>query len=139
MDMTRFETQHEAIQRGIDDLRRVCKQGIAENSAEIVRLLVSMSATIKLHLAGEDRMLYPAALRAGDAAVARLAQRYQDDMGPLAAEFEAFVRRWNTVQPLREQAETFRREANTVLRLLWERMQRENSEFYPRIKELKVD
>lgn len=139
MDMTRFETQHEAIQHGIDDLRRLSKQGVSENAADIARLLVSISSTIKLHLAGEDRMLYPAALRAGDAAVARLAQQYQDDMGPLAAEFEAFVRRWNTAQPLREQAETFRREANTVLRLLWERMQRENSEFYPRMKELKVD
>ncbi len=138
MDMTRFETRHEAIQRGIGDLRHVCKQGIAENSAEIVRLLVSISATIKLHLAGEDRMLYPAALRAGDAAGpagTMLSGRY----GPLAAEFEAFVRRWYTVQPLREQTETLRREANTVLRLLWERMQRENSEFYPRMKELKVD
>jgi DUF438 domain-containing protein len=139
MDMKRFETQHEAIQRGIDDLRRLSKQGVSENAAEIARLLVSVSATIKLHLAGEDRMLYPAALRAGDAAVARLAQQYQDDMGPLAAEFEAFVRRWNTAPPLRERAETFRREANTVLRLLWERMQRENSEFYPRMKELRVD
>jgi len=139
MDMKRFETQHEAIQRGIDDLRTLSKRGVSENAAEIARLVVNISSTIKLHLAGEDRMLYPAALRAGDAAVARLAQRYQDDMGPLAAEFEAFVRRWNTAQPLREQAETFRREANTVLRLLWERMQRENTEFYPRMKELKVD
>ncbi len=139
MDMKRFEAQHEAIQRGIDELRTVCKQGVGENAAEIARLLVSISSTIKLHLAGEDRMLYPAAQCAGDAAVARLAQRYQEDMGPLAAEFEAFVRRWNTAQPLREQAETFRREANTVLRLLWERMQREDSEFYPRMKDLKVD
>jgi hemerythrin-like domain-containing protein len=139
MDMRRFEAQHAAIQRGIDDLRTLSKQGVSENAAEIARLVVSISSTIKLHLAGEDRMLYPAALRAGDAALVRLAQRYQEDMGPLAAEFEAFVRRWNTAQPVRQQAENFRREANTVLRLLWERMQREDNEFYPRMKELKVD
>lgn len=139
MDMQRFEAQHEAILSGIDKLRELTRQGIAENAAAIAREVVAISSTIKLHLAGEDRMLYPAAQRSGDTAVAQLAQRYQQDMGPLATQFEAFVRRWNTPQPLRDQAEAFRREANTVLRLVWERMQRENSEFYPRMKTLKVD
>lgn len=54
-------------------------------------------------------------------------------MAPLAQAYDAFVRRWNTAQHLREDAEGFRADANNVLRRLHERMQRENLEFYPRI------
>lgn len=136
MNLERFETQHVAILHGIGELRRLSQQGIASNASAIARALVEISATIKLHLAAEDRMLYPSVQRGGDADLARLAQRYQHDMGPIAAEFETFARRWNTAAPLRAQPEDFRREANAVLRMVWERMHRENREFYPRLQAL---
>ena len=138
MNLERFETQHDAILHGIGELRRLSQQGIAANAGAIARALVKVSATIKLHLAAEDRVLYPSAQRSGDSELARLAQRYQHDMGPIAAEFEAFARRWNTAAPLQARAEEFRREANAVLRMVWERMHRENREFYPRLQTLEA-
>lgn len=137
MNIQRFEAQHDAILRGVAELRQLSRQGIAENAVSIAQKIVDISSTIKLHLAGEDRMLYPTAQRSGDPSLAKLADRYQQDMGPIAAEFEAFVHRWNTPNALREQAEIFRREANRVLRLLWERMRREDGELYPRMRALK--
>lgn len=134
MNLERFESQHIKILRGIGELRRLSQQGIAANASAIARALVELSATIKLHLAAEDRMLYPTALRDGDAELARMAQRYQTDMGPIATDFDAFARRWNTAAPLRTQPDEFRREANAVLRMVWERMHRENREFYPRMQ-----
>lgn len=134
MNLERFETQHNKILRGIGELRRLSQQGIASNAIAIARALVELSATIKLHLAAEDRMLYPTARRDGDPELARMAQRYQNDMGPIATDFDAFARRWNTAAPLRTQPEDFRREANAVLRMVWERMHRENREFYPRMQ-----
>lgn len=138
MNLERFETQHITILRGIGELRRLSQQGISSNASAIARALVELSATIKLHLAAEDRMLYPTAQRAGDVELARMAQRYQNDMGPIAAEFETFARRWNTAAPMRECPEDFRREANAVLRMVWERMHREDREFYPRIQAMQT-
>ena len=87
-----------------------------------------------LHLAVEDQALYPSLQRGGDADLARLGRKYQAEMAPLAQAYDAFVRRWNTAQHLREDADGFRADANDVLRRLHERMQRENLEFYPRIE-----
>ena len=40
----------------------------------------------------------------------------------------------NTAESVRANAQAFRAEANDVLRRVYERMQRENREFYPRIE-----
>mgnify|MGYP000656176223 CR=1 FL=1 len=93
----------------------------------------------KLHLAVEDKALYPALQRSGDATLARLGQQFQDDMGPIAQAFDGFARRWNTAERLRSDPQGFRNDANTVLKRVYERMQRENREFYPRIEEAQTN
>nr|MBP8205198.1 hemerythrin domain-containing protein [Giesbergeria sp.] len=57
------------------------------------------------------------------------------DMGPIASAYDAFARRWNTAESLRADEKGFRSEANVVLRKVYERMQREDHDFYPRIEE----
>jgi hypothetical protein len=56
-------------------------------------------------------------------------------MGPIASAYDAFARRWNTAESLRTDEKGFRAEANVVLRKVYERMQREDRDFYPRIEE----
>ena len=55
-------------------------------------------------------------------------------MGPIASAYDAFARRWNTAESLRTDEKGFRAEANVVLRKVYERMQREDRDFYPRIE-----
>ena len=45
------------------------------------------------------------------------------------------IRDRNTADSVRRNAEGFRSEANVVLRRVFERMQREDHDFYPRIEE----
>ena len=109
------------------------------NAAAIAQGIISFSSLIKLHLAVEDKALYPALQRSGDATLARLGQQFQDDMGPIAQAFDGFARRWNTAERLRSDPQGFRNDANTVLKRVYERMQRENREFYPRIEEAQTN
>ena len=69
-----------------------------------------------------------------DAELARLGEQFQREMGAIAAAYMDFARRWNTPERVRTDAEGFRADANTVLRHVYERMQRENRDFYPRIE-----
>ena len=134
MNITRFQYEHQDIVGQIDHLRELARAGVEPNAAAIASGIVAMSSTIKLHLAVEDRLLYPA-LRAGaDAELARLGERFQREMGAIAAAYMEFARRWNTPQSVRADPEGFRANANTVLRQVHERMQRENRDFYPRIE-----
>ena len=63
-----------------------------------------------------------------------MGQQYQTDMGPIAQAYEAFARRWNRADSVLHDEQAFRDDANRVLRMVHERMQRENRDFYPRIE-----
>ncbi|HNM40887.1 MAG TPA: hemerythrin domain-containing protein, partial [Giesbergeria sp.] len=63
MNIDKFKHQHVDILGNIAALRRLAQAGVAHNATEIARLIVSMSSTIKLHLAVEDQALYPALQR----------------------------------------------------------------------------
>ena len=136
MNIDKFKHQHVDILESIDTLRNLAKAGAANNATEIARLIVAMSSTIKLHRAAEDRALYPALQRGTDVDLARMGQRYQQEMGSIARAYEGFSRRWNRPESVRRAERDFRDDANRVLRMVHERMQRENREFYPRIEAL---
>ena len=125
-----------SILSSIASLRSLAHAGVARNAAEIARLIVAMSSTIKLHLAVEDRALYPALQRGGNPELARLGLQYQQEMGAIARAYETFARRWNLPESVRRDEQGFRDDANQVLRMVHERMQRENHDFYPRIEAL---
>lgn len=134
MNIDKFKHQHADIMSNISALRRLAQAGVAQNAADIARLIVSMSSTIKLHPAVEDQALYPALQRGDNPELARMGQQYKTDMGPIAQAYEAFARRWNRADSVLHDEQAFRDDANRVLRMVHERMQRENRDFYPRIE-----
>ena len=73
--------------------------------------------------------------RGDNAELARLGRQYQSEMESIASAYDAFARRWNTADNVRRGAQDFRDQANVVLRKVYERMQREDHDFYPRIEE----
>lgn len=134
MNIDKFKHQHVDILRRIAALRELTHAGVARNAEAIAQGIVAMSSVIKLHLSVEDQALYPALQRGDDADLARLGQRFQVEMGPIAAAFDQFARRWNTAQRLREDEAAFRAAANDVLRRVHERMRHEDRDFYPRVE-----
>ncbi|SHI18909.1 hemerythrin domain-containing protein [Pollutimonas bauzanensis] len=134
MDIERFKHQHVEILDGIASLREFAHAGIKEHAYEIARAVVALSTVVKLHLAIEDRILYPALQNGPDARLAEMGRAYQDDMKGIANAYIAFSRRWTAAAIIAEKAEQFRAEANVVLKTLHGRMQKENTEFYPAIE-----
>lgn len=134
MDIERFKQQHVEILDGIAGLRRYAHAGVREHAHEIAGLVSALSSTVKLHLAIEDRILYPSLQKGGDPQLAAMGHAYQEDMKGIASEYIAFSRRWSSAAALQAHAEAFRKEANAVLKTLYLRMCRENTEFYPAIE-----
>lgn len=134
MNIDRFKHQHVEILSCISALRTHSHRGIRDNAAEIARLIVAMSSTIKLHLAVEDSVLYPALNSSKDSALAAMGKRFQDEMKHIAAGYLAFSRKWNSAASVSNSPEEFRADANSVLKVLYERMQKENTDFYPVIE-----
>jgi hypothetical protein len=102
MNIDKYKHTHVDILRRIDSLRDLTRAGVVPNAAAIAQGIIAMASVIKLHLSAEDQALYPALQRSGDAELSRLSDRFQEEMGPIAAAFDGFVRRWNTAQRLRD-------------------------------------
>lgn len=136
MNIDKFKQQHIEIIECISDLRKLSRNGISENAAEISQLIISMSSMIKLHLAVEDNILYPALKASSNSPLAKMGEKFQDEMGSIAFAYLSFARRWNTAANLRQNPEGFRTDANKVLKMLHDRMRQEDTEFYPAIEAL---
>ena len=134
MNIDRFKDQHVQILDFIAQLRRHAHAGISEHADQIARLVVSMSAVIKMHLAAEDSALYPALAAGGNRRLAQLGHQFQSEMASIAAAYNGFARQWNTAARVQADPEGFRAQANQVLRTLFERMQREDRDFYPAVE-----
>jgi iron-sulfur cluster repair protein YtfE (RIC family) len=78
MNIDKFKHQHVEILTGISALRVLAKSGIRDNAAAISERIIAMSSIIKLHLAVEDTMLYPALQNGKNALLARMGKKYQD-------------------------------------------------------------
>ncbi|HJV02347.1 MAG TPA: hemerythrin domain-containing protein [Burkholderiaceae bacterium] len=136
MNIDKFKQQHIEIIGGVAALRQCAKEGISENAAEISQLIISMSSIIKLHLAVEDKILYPALQNGNNSALARMGKKFQDEMTAIASAYMDFARRWNSASKVSHDPEGFRSDANKVLKILHDRMQKENTDFYPAIEAL---
>lgn len=134
MDIERFKQQHRDILAGINTLRTLTHAGVNENAEEIATGLVSLSRLVTLHLAIEDRILYPMLQNSQNGALAKMGKKYQGDMTHIANPFIAFARDWSTATALQKDPDGFRTQANTVLKRVYERMRKEGTEFYPAIE-----
>nr|WP_198980956.1 hemerythrin domain-containing protein [Herbaspirillum sp. ASV7] len=133
MNLDKYRREHADILDHVQQLKALSAQGIAAQAAAIARVVIAMSSVIKLHLSVEDRFLYPV-LQQADATLASKARQYQEEMTSISSEYGQFSRRWNDAQRIAEQPEHFRTEANRVLKMLFERIVRENREFYPMVE-----
>ena len=135
MNIDKFKHQHEEILDAISSLRTLVQTGIASHAAEIAQRIIAISSIIKLHLAVEDRFLYPTLEDSDDRTLKQMGRLYRDEMQTISKAYIAFAVKWNTPSPLMEQPEQFRSEANVVLKLLHDRIKREDRDFYPAIEE----
>ena len=136
MNIDKMKNQHVEILEKISFLRTLSHAGVSSNAQEIVTAIVSMSAIIKTHLFAEDQFLYPHIELDGNSTLRQVSSKFQREMTDIVSEYEVFSRRWNIASKLKGNDEAFRRDANNVLRKVYERMQKENKDFYPLVERM---
>ena len=130
MDIERFKKEHADLMAAVTSLRELVQHGVGERADAIHRQLSAMNSAIKLHLAAEDRMLYPALMKAADPAVAQTGRQFQEEMGGLGRVFTDYNNKWQT-SAIRTDVEGFANETRKVFGALAKRIERENNELYP--------
>ena len=127
----KFRMQHRELMTLATELQGLLDEDALSRDAHVVsRCLGSFIGKLRKHLSNEDEVLYPELEAHKDPAVARLAQRFATEMKATAAYVHAYNERWATPSAIKVDAHRFIHETREVIRILADRVRRENQELY---------
>jgi iron-sulfur cluster repair protein YtfE (RIC family) len=92
--------------------------------------LNGLMGKLLLHLAAEDKVLYPELTASKDAQIATMAARFSREMQGTAKAVTAYNDRWSTSSAIKSRPAEFITETRQVLQILADRIKRENQELY---------
>ncbi len=131
-----FRKQHAEILSIARDINALLGDTISDaDAASARRLLSKMHGQVALHLAMEDKSLYPTLMASSDPQLPQLAKRYQDEMGSLAETFESYMRKWPSNASITGQPAQFTVESKAVFNALSKRIHHENTILYKLVDE----
>lgn len=101
------------------------------DAAGTARTVAQLSGILSIHLAAEDKYLYPSLKNSPDDKIRAVAIRYEKEMGHLAATYTAYRNQYSTASRIEADPAGFTRETRRILQALSERLTREDRELYP--------
>jgi hemerythrin-like domain-containing protein len=96
----------------------------------VIKLRWRLAHGLAVHLAKEDKIIYPRLKQHPDAQIAELARRYESEMGGLSEQYQKYMTAW-TGESIRNDREAFRAETRQILSVLARRVDKEEAELYP--------
>lgn len=129
MHTASLRQQHADLGKILTSLGQRAKAGAP--GSELRTALVDLSGKLTMHLAGEDRMVYPALQASKDPQVAAMATRFASEMGGLGAAFKAFTQRFATPAAIEGDRPGFISALAGVTEAIVKRVQAEERELYP--------
>jgi|APDOM4702015159_1054818.scaffolds.fasta_scaffold94015_1 hypothetical protein len=127
----KFRAQHGEllnVAKAMGDL--LIADQLRKDAREVRHLLSVLHGKLSVHLAMEDKSLYPRLLNHHEADIRTTTQRYIDEMGSLAGAFKAYVGRWPTATAIQANPDAFIAETGGVFEALGKRIVQENQELY---------
>ena len=130
-----FRRQHREILDVVRQLEtKLVVATIEQDTSDAIRgHLNELAGKLTVHLAMEDKALYPRLLVHGSPQLRKIAADVVRDMGGIQAVFREYVIRWSVPQRIQANAAEFIRETNEILEALKRRITREDTELYPMI------
>lgn len=139
MNLDRYHEQHVDIRRQAEDLRRrILAPSLSADPGAARQSLVSLGARLNIHLAFEDKALYPTVLKHQDPRVQQRTRAYMEEMGGIKATLKAHLGRWISTERVGAEPEAFRRETLALLEALQNRLEAEDRDFYPMLEPLAI-
>lgn len=124
--------QHQEILGIVGQVSAAMKAPINAASGQALHgLLVSLAAKVKVHLATEDKVLYPKLMDSKDAVVSSTSKKFAAEMGEIGGVFKAYVETYRTADAIAGHGEQFKKETEGLFKVLGHRIQVEEASLYP--------
>lgn len=132
MDMTMFKTQHKEVGALVQSIEAQLAKGATGMNADTVRQdLSTLVGKLKIHLAMEDKSIYPKAETSANGDLKTLALKMKTEMSGLAGALISYNDKWATSAKIKENPQGFITETKGVFTALKGRVATEDTQFYP--------
>jgi hypothetical protein len=127
-----LKSQHETILQLVLQIEQNLNPAVLSQKADKVNeLLALLTRRLTLHLAMEDKALYPLLITDQDEKIRRITIKFIDEMGGLADLFKTYAAKWNSTEHIQKRAVEFCEESEAIFLFLRNRIRREEAELYP--------
>lgn len=128
-----YRTQHKDLAALVLQLGKLVDDAgaLAAKAGEARSILAKLAGTLRVHLAMEDKNLYPRLVAHKNPALAEKARRFQTEMAPLGKAFFDYVARWPHERAVAADPAGFAAATRQVLRALTARIAAEDHDLYP--------
>jgi hemerythrin-like domain-containing protein len=135
----RYRQQHAELATIVTELEReLDATRLGADASNARRLLSSLTGKLTLHLAAEDKHLYPELARSTDDNLKRMASKFAQDMAPIAKAYTEYVNKWPSPTAIKGNPAAFITESKAVINVLKGRIKKENTELYPLADSVKI-
>ncbi len=131
MKVDNFKTQHKEIAEIVGKIEQMLDPAtVAAKSDDIRAQLISLSGKLSVHLAMEDKVLYPAMLGSSNDKAKKTAETFAKEMGTIGGVFKAYMEKWKNGATIKDGAAAFITETKGVFSALKDRVVREERDLY---------
>lgn len=125
-----FRTQHKELAALIGEIEGKLGGLNAESAAEVRKTLSALSGKLSIHLAMEDKNLYPLMTGSSNEKAKQTAQEFMTEMGGLAQAFKDYTAKWPSADVIMEDPSGFSTQTRAVFKAVKDRVTREESILY---------
>jgi len=133
MRTMQLRQQHQDLLRIVGQITPLLNPGALDSARgdALRRLLLELTGKLNMHLAAEDKVLYPELAASSQTRAASVASQFAKEMGHIGASYKEYLAKYPTGAAISEKAQAFCSETNAVFALLGKRIQREEADLYP--------
>ncbi len=127
----KFRDQHDELLKKAGELGKLLNEDALTKDATAARdVLSGLLGKLKIHLAVEDKALYPKLKNCGNHEVVAIAIQYQEEMGGIAEFVANYSKKWPSAYAISDDAKLFIEETNQLVSALATRIKKENNYLY---------
>jgi len=104
---------------------------LSKDASEVRNILSQLLGLLNIHLAMEDKALYPSMLSHSDAQISQTAKKFQEEMGGIGAVVGDYNKKWSSALKIQDNPSAFISESKNIFSALAKRIDRENNQLYP--------
>mgnify|MGYP001575543039 CR=1 FL=1 len=123
--------QHEEMVSIVSRMSAILnRERLSKDATEMRSLLSQLAGKVSVHLAMEDKALYPHLLEHSNEIVKNMARNYMAEMGDIGNTFKGYIKKWPDPVSIQQDSDLFIKETKTVIDVLSKRIDKENRELY---------